>query len=81
MRTLCGLLHNPSQITQRLARFEKIVTAESKEISVIGNAAWDPIKETTETPASRSSAQGTAGATASPREEGRRMGGGFSGAV
>jgi hypothetical protein len=42
-----------TQITQRIAQFERVVKANAKEISELGNAAWIPIKETTETPTIR----------------------------
>lgn len=42
-----------TQTTQRIAQFERVVKAKAKKISVIGNAAWAPIKETTETPTIR----------------------------
>jgi hypothetical protein len=42
-----------TQITQRTAQFERVVKANAKKISELGNASWDPIKETTETPTIR----------------------------
>jgi hypothetical protein len=42
-----------TQITQRIAPFERVVKANAKEITAIGNASWNPIKETTETPTIR----------------------------
>jgi hypothetical protein len=42
-----------TQITQRIAQFERVVKANAKKISELGNASWDPIKETTETPTIR----------------------------
>lgn len=42
-----------TQITQRVAQFERVVMANAKEIAEIGNASWDPIKETAETPTIR----------------------------
>lgn len=42
-----------TQITERITQFERVVKAKAKEISEIGNAAWKPIKETTETPTIR----------------------------
>lgn len=42
-----------TQTTQRVAQFERVVKARAKEISELGNAAWDPIKETAETPTIR----------------------------
>ena len=32
-----------TQITQRIAQFERVVEAKAKEITAIGNASWDPI--------------------------------------
>jgi hypothetical protein len=42
-----------TQITQRVAQFERVVMANAKEIAEIGNVSWDPIKETAETPTIR----------------------------
>jgi|GEM_PF-7132541 len=42
-----------TQIDQRITDFEKLVNRHAKKISEIGNASWDPIKESTETPAIR----------------------------
>lgn len=42
-----------TQITERITQFERVVKANAKKISAIGDAAWAPIKETTETPTIR----------------------------
>ena len=42
-----------TQIDQRITDFEKLVNRHAKKISEIGNASWDPIKESTETPTIR----------------------------
>ena len=39
----------PKQINQRIAQFERVVKASASKISAIGNKAWEPIDETTET--------------------------------
>lgn len=38
-----------AQISKRISEFEAAVNRHAKKITEIGNASWDPIKETTET--------------------------------
>ena len=43
-----------AQIPKRISDFEALVNRRAKKIVEIGNASWNPIKESTETPAIRS---------------------------